>query len=258
MLLEMFPSWDLVLWMVLISAVAAWFNGLVGLGYPLIATPLLALLTGVQEAILLTLLPTLTANLLCIGKGIEAPLPALFARFWPMVATAVVGVCIGTSLLLLMPESWLKLAVALMLVLYLLYSSLRRRTQHPATLGEGAGIQCGVGLCAGLVGGVTNLLAPPLIAYFLETRERPGISVPVMNFCFLAGKLTQLVLFASVAVLGLREWVLSLILALVAALALRSGIALRSKLAPQLWQQLLQGVLWMLALLLVIQALRAW
>ena len=41
---------------------AGWIHGALGLGFPLIATPLIAVFIDVKAAILITLLPTATVN----------------------------------------------------------------------------------------------------------------------------------------------------------------------------------------------------
>ena len=54
---------------------AAFIHGSIGFGFPLVATPLLAIVTDMQTAIILTLIPTLLVNLISIaseGKIAEA------------------------------------------------------------------------------------------------------------------------------------------------------------------------------------------
>lgn len=45
---------------------AGFVHGTIGLGFPMIATPLLALLTDVETAILITLIPTTLINIISI------------------------------------------------------------------------------------------------------------------------------------------------------------------------------------------------
>ena len=45
---------------------AALFHGSIGTGFPMIATPLLALMTDIQTAIILTLVPTVLVNVVSI------------------------------------------------------------------------------------------------------------------------------------------------------------------------------------------------
>jgi len=49
-----------------ISFFAAFIHGSVGLGFPMVATPLLALFTDIQTAIIVTLIPSLLTNLISI------------------------------------------------------------------------------------------------------------------------------------------------------------------------------------------------
>ena len=59
-------------------------HGTLGLGFPLVSTPLIALVLDVRAAILLTLLPTAAVNLATIVH--VGQWRATVVRFWPLVA----------------------------------------------------------------------------------------------------------------------------------------------------------------------------
>lgn len=52
-----------------VMALAGFVHGALGLGFPLVATPLLALVTDVKTAIVFTLLPTLASTIISVVRG---------------------------------------------------------------------------------------------------------------------------------------------------------------------------------------------
>jgi len=77
---------------------AAAVHGTIGIGFPMIATPLLALVTDVRTAILLLLLPTVILNVANILKG--GRWTHSIAVFWPLAVYGMIGSLVGTRLLI--------------------------------------------------------------------------------------------------------------------------------------------------------------
>ena len=111
----------------IVFALAIGFAGLVhgtlGLGFPLVATPLLALVVDVRSAILITLLPTITVNVLSVVRGGE--LNTSVGRYWPLACYAVAGSVVGSKLLAVLDPRPFKLLLACLVLMYLLVTHLR-------------------------------------------------------------------------------------------------------------------------------------
>src|SRR5215475_11330048 len=75
-------------------------------------------------------------------------------KAWPLALGTVVGIPIGVSVLAYLNPVHLRLGVGVLLVLYSLYG-LRRPVFAPMKIGAGADIA--IGLCNGLLGGLTGL-----------------------------------------------------------------------------------------------------
>ena len=73
--------------------VAGLVHGTLGLGFPLIATPLLARFMDVRSAILITLLPTATVNIASILRG--GHWEESIGQFWPLGLYSMLGGAIG-------------------------------------------------------------------------------------------------------------------------------------------------------------------
>ena len=93
------PEFDFWLLIVAIPVVvfAGWIHGALGLGFPLIATPLIAIFIDVKAAILITLLPTASVNIASVMTAQNVIATAAKYRLL-MLATFIGGV-VGSVLL---------------------------------------------------------------------------------------------------------------------------------------------------------------
>src|SRR6266545_5891944 len=80
---------------------AAFVKGATGLGFPLIATPALALLLDIRTAVTVLILPNLFMDSAQVFR--EAFPYHVFRRFSRMLAPTIIGVFLGTMLLVKMP-----------------------------------------------------------------------------------------------------------------------------------------------------------
>ena len=83
---------------VVVSLVAAFVHGAFGFGFPLLSTPLLVFGFDLRTAVLLTLVPTVSINLVSILS--EHHWREALRDYWPIPAFTVVGSFLGTQLLL--------------------------------------------------------------------------------------------------------------------------------------------------------------
>jgi uncharacterized protein len=240
---------------VAITGFAGLVHGTLGLGFPLVATPLLALLTDVRGAILLTLFPTVCVNVLSILRGGEWR--HSIGRYWPLAAYAVAGSVLGTRLLMTAEPEPFRLLLAVMILVYLnlhLFEKLRMRwvASRPK-------ISAAVfGTTAGFMAGTTNVMVPVLIIFALEVGLATTGMVQVFNLCFLAGKLAQVVTFVGAGMLGWRGLAATIPLALSAVVALLVGMRVRERVASETYRGWLRKLLYGFAVLLAVQFLAGW
>lgn len=249
------PGFDEMTFLVLVLLVATMlFSGLahgaLGLGFPLMATPLLSLLTDVRSAILITLLPTISVNIISLLKG--GRWRDSIGRFWPMVIYVAAGSWLGTNLLVISDPKPFKLLLALIVLLYLNLD--RLPGVHLNWIRTYPSVAMVVfGLPAGLLAGTVNVMVPLLIIMFLELRVPPTATVQTFNMCFLTGKVTQTVVFARAGHLNGDMLISTAPLAAVAVAALIAGMLLRSRIAAETYRGWLRMLLWVLAFVLLAQ-----
>lgn len=226
-------------------------HGTLGLGFPLVATPILATLMDVRSAILVTLLPTMAVNIASIARS-KSTLEKT-RQFLPLVVFALFGTVLGSALLAFVDPSPFRILLAALILLYLL-NNLRvpkRWLENNALL---AMMLFGTG--AGFAAGTTNVMVAVLIVYFLSLETPRETLVPALNSCFLVGKLSQIVVLALAGLVGLRLVLETTPLALAAVAALLFGERLRARIEVATYQAILRLLLLVLALILIVQFTR--
>ena len=235
---------------VCIMLFAGLIHGTLGLGFPMVATPMLATMTDVRSAILVTLLPTMAVNIASIVNNRQSL--AATRRFLPLVVFTLAGSIAGAWVLAYTDPSPFRILLAALILLYLWNGVRISRTwlENNATAAMIA-----FGICAGLSGGTTNVMVAILIIYFLSLQTAREVMVPALNSCFLAGKLSQIIVLAVAGLVGPRLVLETLPLALAAVAALRFGQRIQPRIEVALYQSLLRKLLLVMAIVLIYQYL---
>ena len=238
-------------WVCAIALFAGVTHGLTGFGFPLISTPMVALATDVRSAVVVTLLPNIVVNLMSVfsGSGWRESL----ARHWAIPPVVLVGTLIGANVVLWAPADPLRLLLACVIVFYLVQGRLARLDlsfvkRHPRASGVVAG------LAAGFLSGTVNVMLPVLLIYFSILELAPIVMTQVMNACFVVGKLTQAAVFGVAGQFTLYGMALALPVCVSAYAGYAAGRRLSARIAPQGYRLFIQGVLWVMAGVLVAQA----
>lgn len=234
----------------LIVFVAGLAHGTLGLGFPLITTPLLALFMDVRSAILVTLLPTAAVNTASVLRGGEWQQSV--GRYWPLAAYALAGSVAGTAFIIISDPRPFKMVLALLILLYLASERLGKLRMHWVAAHPAWSMPV-FGLIAGLAAGSTNVMVPILIIFALESGLRANAMVQVFNLCFLAGKLSQIAMFAGAGLFDTDLLITTAPLAAVALVALWAGMTVRSRIPAETYRTLVKWVLLLLALILIVQ-----
>ena len=243
-------SIGVLLWVAAVIALAGFVQGALGLGFPIVATPLIALTTDMRSAVILVLLPclaTVTANIVKSGS-----LRAVLAEFWMMPFYMLIGAAIGTRLFIAAPQFPYSLLLAAMIFIYL---NLDRfgRTDWPLMRRGKKLFGAVFGVAAGMSEGTANVAAPPLIIYYLGLGITPAALVQALNICFFMGKTTQFATLASAGGVSLIQWLITLPLAVVATITVLYGVDIRSRIDAPTYPQWLKRALFVMALILLVQ-----
>jgi uncharacterized membrane protein YfcA len=254
--MEILNQWPAWMWLALVGAIvfAALAHGAVGFGFPLLSTPLVALITDVRTAVLATLVPNIVLNVMSIVRG--ADWRETLRRHWPVAAWVFAGTLVGSAVLAYANPDALKLLLAALIVVYLLQSRraappsplLRRHRQAAAAV---------FGLIGGFFSGTVNVAVPPLLIYFTSLELAPLAMTQAMNLSFLSGRSTQVLALVSAGRMGPGWFLLGIPLTAIAVLALRGGFALQRRFSAATFARLMRVLLWAMSAVLVAQALNA-
>ena len=239
--------------MIAIIVVAGLAHGTIGFGFPLISTPLVALLVDIKTAVLVTVLPNVAVNVISILRG--GNWRESIGKYWPLALWVVAGTLVGSRLLLTVPHEPLQIVLALMIVVFLLQDRLRaldwswskRRPQLAA---------CVFGLTAGVLSGAVNVAMPPLVIYLMTLELNPIALTQTLNLCFIAGKSVQALALGVSDATSQKLLQASLPLIPLAAGAVWAGLRLQSRVSGEIYRGLLRKALAAIAVALVAQV--AW
>ena len=234
-----------------IVIVGAITHGAIGFGFPLISTPLVALLIDIKTAVLITVVPNIAVNVISVVRG--GNWRESIGRHWPMAIWVVLGTMIGTHFLLVAPPELLQLLLAAMIVAFLLQDRIRRFDltwirRRPAVSGAA------FGTVAGLFSGAVNVSAPPLVIYFMMLELPPLALTQMLNLCFIAGKTIQAATLSLAGPGSLPLLAASLPLTVLAIAALLLGIRLQKRMSPGVYSKILRATLAAFVFLLTGQA----
>jgi uncharacterized protein len=241
-------------YVVLVCLAAGFAHGAIGFGFPIVATPLVALVIDVRSAIALLAPVTLVLVLLSVFRG--GKLLELLRRFWYMPPVIGVGSWLGTRLLLAAPPEPFLLVLAAVVLLYLNLDRLGLGNspfaqRHPAPIG------LAFGLAAGVTEAVANVAGPLLLVYFMLLGLAPTQLVQALNLCFAVGKGTQVVTWAAIGGMTPALWAAVAAFTVPSVAALFIGMRVRSRIDAATYRRWLRAALWVMAILLVGQFIAA-
>jgi uncharacterized protein len=243
-------------WIVLVMIGAGFVQGALGIGFPMVATPLIALIADLRTAVIMVLLPCIATVVVSLVRG--ASLRSAVSQFWMMPIYSLIGAAIGTRIFVAFPQFPYALLIAALIFCYLNLDWLGR-TEWPLVKRHRYIFAPVFGVLGGLSEGTANVAAPPLIVYYLALSLQPTTLVQALNICFLTGKSTQ---FATLTIAGgvtAAQWAFTLPFAAIAAGGALYGVRVRNRIEAATYRRWLVRALLAIALVLCVQyAYRHW
>lgn len=224
-------------------------QGAIGFGFPMIATPLLAMVTDMKTAILYIAIPTLLINIISIYS--EKDFIKAIKRFYPLAIFVMIGSAIGTQILIYSNSEIFKLLLGISILFYLFIQKYKFEVTFIINNPKSSLIIFGVG--AGIIGGLTNVMAIVLIIYSLELKYTRKEMIQSSNICFLFGKLIQIFLFLIQGSFTQDVLILSFGSLVVVFFAIFIGIYIKNRIVWNSYNNFIKILLFFIALMLIIQ-----
>jgi uncharacterized membrane protein YfcA len=176
-----------------ILAGAGFAHGLFGIGFAMIATPLLALFLDYRLAVALSAIPLLAMALGWLG--VHARAPGALARQGRLLPGIAVGAVAGALLQVSLPPV---LSIVLLAVLLSASLAIPFFVQRAAALGSSSVRRTapGFGVLAGMTESALNVGAPFMLLYGALARLNRFEQLLALNVCFALGKGIQIALMA--------------------------------------------------------------
>ena len=237
----------LVVGIAAIMLLAGVMQGALGLGFPTVATPLIAFFTDMRSAVILVLLPCLATVAVVVFRG--GPLRPVLARFWMMPGYMLLGAAVGTRFFITYPAFPYALLLSVVILIYLNLDRLGR-THWPLMMRHERAFGAVFGFTAGFTEGTANVAAPALIIYYLGVGLPPVMLVQALNICFLTGKSTQFATLATTGGVPFLQWAATVPLAVIAAAGTLYGIRVRNRIDAATYRVWLKYALFAMAIIL--------
>ena len=167
---------------------AAFIKGAVAFGFPLVATPLLALVVGVKTAVATSIIPNIVMDSVQLVRRGHAL--STVRRLASLIAFSMAGMWLGTRLLAVLPGRLASLVLGIFVLVFAAInaSGLALRVS-PAWE---RWLSPPVGLAAGVLGGLTNVPGTPMVLYFVALGMDKYEFVRAVAVTFIVAKVVQL------------------------------------------------------------------
>jgi uncharacterized membrane protein YfcA len=240
-------SFEWALLAALMLAVGGLVKGVLGVGLPLVAVPLLSLLLPTPMSIGLLVVPVLLSNLIQAIQG--GRLPFALKRFWPLILAQFVA----TLLAVYFSQAWSSRAVNTFMAVTVILAVLTMWFQPRGDIPARHQIWLGplMGAMSGALGGVSSLSGPMIITYLMALRLEREAFVGSISIIYLMGSLPMYSAMLWWGRFGWHEVGWSALAMAPVYLGLTLGNHLRSRLSERVFRRLMLAFLTLLAILLM-------
>ncbi len=237
--------------MLVASSIGMLVKSTVGIGYPLVAIPIVASTTGLETAVVAMTLPTAVSNVLLAWRSRHAL--AETSNLAMLAVTAVIGTMLGTFVLVSVSEQPLVALIVLSVLLYGARVLWFKQAFVPAMAARRATPV--IGLLAGLLQGVIGMPGPLLASWLNACGIRRNAYILSLTSLFLIAGVSQLTTQVAVGAYNSARLTTAAVALVPVVALLPVGERLRRRLSDEAFDLTVLGVLAAAATLLCIRAL---
>ena len=230
---------------------ASFVKGATGLGFPLIATPTIALLLDIRTAITILILPNL---LMDITQVFRDGFPyATLSRFRSMIALTVIGVFLGTMVLVRTPLWVLNLCLGIMVVVFVAGNLLK--LDFTISSDAEKSLSPIFGFVSGFLNGLTNAAGPTLAIYFYSLKLEKRFFVKSVATIFCITKIAQLIAVSTWNLFNWHTLTLSVQVVLFTLVGFFAGMKIQDRVNQKTFNRGLLALLTLIGIVLIARAL---
>lgn len=147
--------------------VGGFLKGITGLGLPLIITPPLVIVFGIQAAVPIVAITAMITNIIFISKYRYAWREVL--SLWPIVVWGLIAIIVGVVTLQYADQNMIAILLSILAISYVVISFLGiEMAVHPSKLKIFGPL---MGIVAGFFHGTTGISGPPIVAYLTSIKD---------------------------------------------------------------------------------------
>jgi uncharacterized membrane protein YfcA len=225
-------------------------KGLSGMGFPVVATPILATLYDLPTAIAVTIPATLLSDFPMLYRFRSEWREA--RRIVPLVIPAVVGIVVGTRILVSVDPARLRLLLGVLVLTFVAVAAFGlaprlddRTTRRAAPF---------VGAAAGVLQGSAGQSGPIVAIYFYQAELRRSAFLFVINAFFLVVDSAQLVSLVSYGFYTPERWLQAAGAVCLAGPVLLFALHLHDRIGEAVFRRLVLGVLGLTGMILILRS----
>jgi len=230
---------------------AAFVKGTSGMGFPLIATPMVTLLLDIRVAITILIIPNIVMDITQIFRG-GFPYAA-FRRFGWFFLLTVIGVFVGTKVLVTLPLWALNLGLGVMVLVFVVSSWLRCEFTISPRLEKI--LNPPAGFISGFINGLTNAAGPVLAIYLYNLKLEKREFIKSIATMFMVTKLSQLAAVSTWNLFNRSTLALSLVVTLFILLGFYAGLKTQDRINKETFSRWLLLLLFIVGVTLILRAL---
>jgi uncharacterized membrane protein YfcA len=213
-------------------------KGLIGIGMPIVALPLLNLVVDLPVAVAILSIPLIISNVPQALTGDKASV--VLSRLFPLLCGLVIGIVVGVCLLTSVRIDILKPIVGIILILVvglmLVAPHFAVAKQHEKYLGPI------VGFLGGVLGGLAALPGPFVFVYILALGFSKDRFVQYSSMFLVVAATLMTITLRGFGALGWMDLVGSAIAVIPILVGMKLGTGLRTLLSPPLFRKIIPGV----------------
>ena len=226
-------------------------KGTIGFGMPMVALPLIAFAVPVTTAMILLCAPIFLTNFLQIKfkQGISS------YRFLPMFLFLVVGLIIGARLILEINLNTITQIIAILIIFAAVINCFGFKINNNINKKRERIITSFIGFGSGILGGLSTVYGPPMLAYLVAVDLRKEKFVRTVSTMYFIGSFP---LYGSLIYYGFatkQDLIMSLLLIIPALIAQQIGTKIRDKINQKQFRNCILVTLVILGIMLFIKTI---
>lgn len=225
-------------------------KGATGVGAPIIAMPVIASLYDVRLAVVIMVFPNILTN---IWQFVAFRNHVDWTGFIvPFIAAGVLGILLGTWLLVELPVDILSVVAAFAIFLYIGVRVLNRNWTINKSCGRYLSIPAGV--ASGILQGAIGVSAPASLTYLNAMRLDRPVFVGSISLLFIVFGMVQLPALVFADIMSVERALMSFLAVFAISAGMPFGAALGKKIEPSKFDTIIMMILAVMAIKLILGA----